>query len=196
MTELTWVTRAVATAAAGTLLLAGCGDPTEEETTQPQSTSETSTAQEGGDMAGHQHRMNGGPPPQRIEAADDPTYAVGDTGVLAADHMPGMQGTEATISGAYDTTAYSVTYTPTTGGEPVADHKWVVHEELEDPGKAPLPQGTKVVLKADHMKGMEGAEATIENSTAQTVYMVDTTIDGMKMTNHKWVVESEIKNAP
>ncbi|MGO1258791.1 MAG: DUF1541 domain-containing protein, partial [Brachybacterium sp.] len=29
----------------------------------------------------------------------------------------------------------------------------------------------------------------------ETVYMVDLEIDGMTMTNHKWVVESEIEPA-
>lgn len=144
-------------------------------------------------MAGH--NPEGGPPPEGIETAADPTYPIDSTAVLTADHMPGMAGSEATISGAFDTTAYSVSYTPTDGGEPVVDHKWVVHEELEDPGEAPLPAGTEVVLEADHMPGMEGAEATIESSTEETVYMVDTTIDGMEMANHKWFVESELQPA-
>lgn len=120
-------------------------------------------------------------------------YPVGTKVTLTADHMPGMKGSKATISGAFDTTAYSVSYTPTDGGQRVTDHKWVVHEELEDPGDAPLEAGTEVVLDADHMAGMDGAEATIDSSTDETVYMVDLTMDGMKMTNHKWVVESEIQ---
>ena len=144
---------------------------------------------------GHQHDPHGGPAPGGIEPATDPTYPVGTTVTLTADHMPGMQGAEATITGAFDTTTYSVTYTPTTGGEPVTDHRWVVHEELQDPGQPPLQEGTQVVLEADHMAGMQGAEATIEDSTDETVYMVDIVIDGMEMTNHKWVVESEIQPA-
>ena len=43
------------------------------------------------------------------------------------------------------------------------------------------------------MTGMDGAEATIDRSTDETVYMVDLTIDGETMTNHKWFVESEIQ---
>ncbi|WP_431190320.1 YdhK family protein [Janibacter cremeus] len=112
---------------------------------------------------------------------------------LTADHLSGTKGAEASISGAFDTTAYSVSYTPTDGGERVTDHKWVVHEELEDPGKAPLAAGTETGLDADHMTGMDGAEATIDRSTDETVYMVDLTIDGETMTNHKWFVESEIQ---
>ena len=39
-----------------------------------------------------------------------------------------------TIAGAYDTYTYSVDYAPTTGGHPVTDHRWVVHEEIRDAG--------------------------------------------------------------
>jgi hypothetical protein len=162
----------------------------------PSATDATSSSTQGmGGDSGHQHNPHGGPPPEGIEEAADPTYPVGTTVVLTADHMPGMQGSEATITGAFDTTAYSVTYTPTTGGEPVTDHKWVVHEELQDPAAPPLEQGTQVVLEAEHMAGMDGAEAMIEDSTDETVYMVDMEMNGMEMTNHKWVVESEIQSA-
>lgn len=163
-------------------------------TTADASPTATSHSEGMGGM-GHQHNPHGGPPPEGIESAADPTYPVGTTVTLTADHMPGMQGAEATIAGAFDTTAYSVTYTPTTGGEPVTDHKWVVHEELQDPGQPPLPEGAQVVLQAEHMAGMQGAEATIEDSTDETVYMVDLEMNGMEMTNHKWVVESEIQPA-
>lgn len=41
-----------------------------------------------------------------------------------------VYGAKATIVGAYDTTAYAVTYTPTTGGPVVKNHKWVIESEL------------------------------------------------------------------
>ncbi|MCM3661508.1 YdhK family protein [Georgenia satyanarayanai] len=151
--------------------------------------------QEAGGMAGHDHPTDGGTPPAGIQTATDPTYPVGTEVILAADHMPGMDGAEATISGAFTTTTYSVSYTPIDDGEPVVDHKWVVHEELESPGAAPLVDGTQVVLEAEHMAGMQGATATIDHSTQETVYMVDIESDEMTMTNHKWVVESEIHPA-
>lgn len=211
MKKSIWTTSMAATAAASMLALTACGGTAEEEDAQPapsqtaseaaaapSTSSESSNMDMGmdhgsGGMAGH--NPEGGPPPEGIEAAADPTYPIDSTAVLTADHMPGMAGSEATITGAFDTTAYTVSYTPTDGGEPVVDHKWVVHEELEEPGEAPLPAGTEVVLEADHMPGMEGAEATIESSTEETVYMVDTTIDGMEMANHKWFVESELQPA-
>ena len=192
-------TQAAAAAAAGLLLLSACGGSGDEEQASgheshsaaaESSSPETSgAASESGheghsEMGGHAHNPDGGPAPEGIQEASDPSFAVGDTVRLTADHMPGMEGAEATITGAYDTTAYAVTYTPTDGGEPVEDHKWVVHEELQDPGEAPLADGTEVVLEADHMAGMEGAEATIDSSTDETVYMVDLTMDGLEMPNH------------
>ena len=42
---------------------------------------------------------------------------------------------------------------------------------------------------------MQGAEGTVHSSTDETVYMVDYESDGMRMRNHKWVVESEIASA-
>ncbi|GAB2569418.1 hypothetical protein GCM10027033_27120 [Leucobacter ruminantium] len=93
------------------------------------------------------------------------------------------------------TPSSAVSYTPTDGGEPGVDHKWVVHEELDNPGEAPLADGTEVVLEAEHMAGMQGATATIDHSTQETVYMVDVPGGEMPMTNHKWVVESEVHPA-
>ena len=57
------------------------------------------------------------------------------------------------------------------------------------------PVGSTVTLTADHMKGMKGAKGKIVSSTDQTVYMVNYEADGMKVTNHEWVVEDEIKPA-
>ncbi|MBA4503894.1 YdhK family protein [Corynebacterium sanguinis] len=189
-----------------TLALTACSDATDNSddadttstTTATAETNEThqedtTTADDGGhDM---EHPEDGGPPPEGITEATDPTYPVGSEVMLTADHMPGMDGAQATISGAFDTTTYSVSYTPTDGGEPVTDHRWVVHEELVDPGEAPLPGGTKVVLNAEHMPGMQGATATIDYSTQETVYMVDIDTGEMTMINHKWVTESEIQPA-
>jgi len=113
---------------------------------------------------------------------------------MTADHMLEMEGAEAKIVGAYDTTAYAVTYTPTDGGEPVENHKWVIHEELDTTEPAPLADGTEVTLQADHMDGMDGATATIESSEETTVYMVNFMLqDGEEVTNHKWVTEDELE---
>ncbi|WP_114853666.1 YdhK family protein [Brachybacterium sp. YJGR34] len=199
------LSRRAALLLAGTAALAGCTGGAEDD---PQADAGSEDGHDSGHDApqgsGHDtaeddphaaHAPDGGPPPEGIAEAADPTYPVGTTVILTADHMPGMEGAEATISGAFETTTYSVSYTPTDGGEPVTDHRWVVHEELVDPEEAPLPEGSEVELRAEHMPGMDGAEATIDSATGETVYMVDLTMDGMEMTRHKWVVESEIEPA-
>lgn len=176
------------------LALSACGEADNADPTETTVTTAATSADE--DHGAHDHPADGGAPPAGIEQAADPTYPAGTEVLLTADHMPGMEGAEATISGAFDTTTYSVSYTPANGGAPVTDHRWVVHEELLDPGQAPLPDGAEVVLDAEHMSGMKGAQATIDYSTDETVYMVDLIVDGMAMTNHKWVTESEIQPLP
>lgn len=184
--------RLAAVVLTGAIVLAGCTDSGSDDV-QTSEGSEASEAADGGGRGGMEHPMDGGPAPEGIMPAENPEFLVGTEVTLTADHMKGMEGVTATISGAFATSTYSVSFTPTDGGEPVTDHKWVVHEEFEDPGEAPLAEGTAVVLTAGHMTGMEGAEATIDSSTEETVYMVDYESDGMVMTNHKWVVESEIE---
>lgn len=194
MTKSTRLTTFAAITAVTALTLSGCSSPEEDEGAPP-SQEQTQGESPSSEGESHAHPADGGDPPEGIKEASDPKYASGDEVTLTADHMPGMEGAKATIAGAFDTTTYSVSYTPTDGSDPVKDHKWVVHEELGSPGKAPLKDGTEVTLAADHMPGMKGAEATIDSSTNETVYMVDVDTDGMTMTNHKWVVEDEIKPA-
>ena len=181
------------------LVLAGCASGADDDQqTDPSATEEHqghggNNAESGDEEM--EHPMDGGPAPEGIAEASDPAYPVGTEVQLTADHMEGMDGATATISGAFDTYTYSVNYTPAGGGDPVTDHKWVVQEEIEDAGDERLADGTEVTLLAEHMEGMEGVKATIASSTDETVYMVDYETDGMKMTNHKWVVESEIQPA-
>ncbi|UUA90391.1 YdhK family protein [Corynebacterium genitalium ATCC 33030] len=173
--------------------------PQTPETTVQEETSAEQNHEHGDDASGHEgheHAEDGGPAPEGMTEAADPTYPVGTEVILAADHMPGMDGAKATIVGAFDGTyTYAISYDPTDGGERVTNHKWVVQQELEDAGEERLADGTEKVVTAEHMKGMKGATATIDSSTDETVYMVDVEADGMTMKNHKWVVESEIKPA-
>lgn len=179
----------------GALVFTGCSTGGDQDQATPSTTSQHEGHGSSSDSGGMEHPMDGGPAPEGIETAASPTYPVGTEVTLTADHMEGMDGANATIAGAYDTYTYAVNFTPSTGGEPVKDHKWVVQQEIKDAGEERLADGTEVTLEAEHMEGMEGAEATIASSTEETVYMVDYESDGMTMTNHKWVVESELKPA-
>ncbi|WP_332646588.1 YdhK family protein [Lysinibacillus sp. 54212] len=142
----------------------------------------------------HENMNHTGPneAPENIQAAANPAFPVGSTAIIQADHMPGMNGEKATIVAAYDTTAYEVSYTSSTG-EVVKNHKWIIHEELRNPQPAPIQPGIEVTLNAEHMEGMQGAKAVIDSAEQTTVYMVDyTSSTGEKVTKHKWVTESEL----
>ena len=167
------------------------GTTTNEEENEESSNGEKEM--EGTDHAGMNH-SGSSEVPKGLEEAENLTYPVGSKAIIQASHMPGMNEAEATISGAFDTTVYAVTYPPTTGEEPVENHKWVIHEEIENAGDEPFQTGDKVVLNAEHMEGMKGAAATIDSAEQTTVYMVDytDTETGEKVTYHKWVTESEL----
>ena len=179
----------------GALVFTGCSTGGGQDQGTPSTTSQHEGHGSSSDSGGMEHPMDGGPAPEGIETAASPTYPVGTEVTLTADHMEGMDGANATIAGAYDTYTYAVDFTPSAGGEPVKDHKWVVQQEIKDAGDERLADGTEVTLEAEHMEGMKGAKATIASSTEETVYMVDYESDGMTMANHKWVVESELKPA-
>ncbi|WP_110926761.1 YdhK family protein [Bacillus massiliglaciei] len=135
--------------------------------------------------------------PEGLKEAENPKYEVGSEVILKEGHMKGMKGAKAKVTGAYDTAAYIVSYEPTTGGERVTDHKWVIQEEIKEAGDTVLEAGTKVTLEADHMEGMKGAAAEIESGEQTVVYMVDytPTDGGEEVKNHKWVTEDELEAA-
>lgn len=185
-------------------ILAACGEGNGETDTEgndanQQNKSEESSSDSQGNMS--KHMSSSGEVPAGLKEAENPKYEVGSTATIKAEnmHMEGMSGAKATIAGAYNTTAYTVSFTPTNGGEPVKNHKWVIHEELlvGDPGDNSLEQGTEVTLNADHMKGMDGVTAVIDSALETTVYMVNftPTTGGEQVVNHKWVVESELEPA-
>lgn len=132
--------------------------------------------------------------PEGLKVAENPKFPIGSQAVILDNHMPGMKGATATIVGAYDTTVYAVSYVPTTGGEKVTNHKWVIHEEIENAGDTPFSKGDEVTLMANHMEGMSGATASIDSAEQMTVYVVDytPTTGGDPVKNHMWVVESEL----
>ncbi|WP_082892693.1 YdhK family protein [Rossellomorea aquimaris] len=134
--------------------------------------------------------------PEGLKESSIPTYEIGSKAILKDNHMEGMRNAEVTITSAYDTFVYTVTYTPTTGGDKVEEHKWVIHEELKDFRDQPYKPGEEVLLNTDHLKGMKGAIATIDSAEEMTVYMVDytSTTSGEEVKNHKWVTESELSS--
>lgn len=142
----------------GALVFTGCSTGGDQDQGTPSTTSQHEGHGSSSDSGGMEHPMDGGPAPEGIEGAASPTYPVGTEVTLTADHMEGMDGANATIAGAYDTYTYAVDFTPSAGGEPVKDHKWVVQQEIKDAGDERLADGTEVTLEAEHMEGMKGRE--------------------------------------
>ncbi|WP_299092713.1 YdhK family protein [uncultured Metabacillus sp.] len=180
-------------------ILSACGSNTEEaeqeNNTEMNASSEERMENDHAEMDhANMDHSSSGEVPEGLKEAENPTYKVGSQAILETDHMEGMKGATATIVGAYETTVYVVTYTPTTGGDKVEGHKWVIHEEIKNAGEDPLEAGSEVTLEADHMEGMNEATAVIESAEETTVYMVDytPTNGGEEVKNHKWVTESEL----
>ena len=176
-------------------ILAACGgneDNANEKNTESNADESTEEYRD----AGHSQLHQGNPQevPQTLQEANGAPFQIGDEVIINADHhMEGMNGAEGVVEGAYTTTAYMVSYTPLTDDEPVENHKWLVHEELLTEEEGPLEPGTEVVISANHMQGMEGATATIEEAVETNVYMVSyTSTDGEKVENHKWFIEDEL----
>jgi len=176
------------------LALSACADEKQQDESDEKSEQNIENIKEsnGMDHSSMDHSSDGQTPHGLIEAAN-PKFPVGSKAIIQANHMEGMQGAEATVVGAYNTIVYTVSYTPKSGGEPVSNHKWVIHEEFEAPGAKRLQPGDKATINANHMEGMQGALATIDSANETTVYMVDYTANsGEQVTNHKWVTESEL----
>lgn len=152
---------------------------------------ESDEVEEMDEMMGMDHD---GEIPAGLQEAEDPAFPVGSNAIITATHMAGMEGAEATIAGAFDTTVYEVSYTPTDGGERVIDHRWVIQEDLEE-GTEVAEAGDEVVLDVEHTEGMQGAVAIVEEAYTGTIYAVDynSTTDGERVTNHMWVTEDELE---
>jgi hypothetical protein len=70
----------------------------------------------GMDHSGMNHSSSG-EVSEDLKVAKNPTYEVGSKVIIEEGHMEGMEGADATIVGAYETTAYAISYTPTTDRE-------------------------------------------------------------------------------
>ncbi|MFC5560194.1 DUF1541 domain-containing protein [Ureibacillus thermophilus] len=174
------------------LFVTACGD-TAEQMDQNDEQKEIATEEETETKAADAIKDDTGSVPLHLKIAENPAFPVGSKVKIFANHMEGMKGAEGVVVAVYDTTAYSISYRPTTGGEEVKNYKWVIHEELEGASGAPMEPGRELVIKANHVEGMEGAKATVESADEGPVYIIDfTTTTGEKVENYKWLVEEEL----
>lgn len=207
--SFTWITLLTST-----VLLSACSNSNNDEEDQMDNMSESSSMMmddsdqhtedssgdmEHGDMDHGDMEMDHNrneDEPDNMQEAENPQYPVGEEVEIEDAHMDIMEGVTATITGAYDTTLYQVTFTPEDSDEPMEDHKWVVKEELEaDDDTDDFEVGDEATLTADHMAGMQGQTAVITGTHDGPAYMIDfEPADGSEeFTNHKWVTEDELK---
>lgn len=85
------------------------------------------------------------------------------------------------------------------GGHEGMDHSGSgeIPEGLKDAENPTFKVGSNAIINDDHMEGMKGAEATIVGAYATTVYTIsyDPTNGRERVTNHKWIIHEEIKDA-
>lgn len=131
--------------------------------------------------------------PENINEKKEARYPKGSTVHVLANHMDDMKDAKGKVVGAFDTTAYEVSYKDTKTGHIVTHHKWVVKEEFQP--QVALQEGLSVVLQTNHMPGMMGATATIKKIVPETVYMIDykSKEKNRWVQNHQWVIESELE---
>jgi hypothetical protein len=194
-TRMSWKKLIMFGALAGLLVLSACSNNGNDTASNEKEEKNSAGEHSGMDHSG-MNMSGSGEVPEGLEEAENPAFPVGSKAIITEAHMPGMEGAEATIVGAYDTTVYTISYDPTDGGERVEDHKWIIHEEIGDRQEEPYEAGAEVKVEAEHMEGMEGATAVIDSAEQTTVYMVDFTLkdSGEEVANHKWVTESELSS--
>lgn len=165
---------------ASALVLAGCEKPYEPKVDKEHNTDMKSLPNEQGFSD--------------YTTADNPTFPINSKVVINSDATKGLKGATGTVVAAFDTIAYSVSYTPSTGNAQVRDYKWIVNEELVDENDVAFHVGDKVVTSAQHQPGMKDTEVTIESVRPTTVYIVDyvDTDANKKVNRYKWLVEDEL----
>lgn len=75
------------------------------------------------------------------------------------------------------------------------DESGKLPEGLQEADDPEFPLGSKVIIQADHMEGMKGAEATIVGAYDTYAYEVTytPTNGGKHVDHHRWVIQEELK---
>ena len=94
-------------AATALIALSGCG-----KSASPASGSITDSHSA---MGSTMHHSDSGQLPAGLKPAVNPAFKIGSRADDHTGHMAGMEGAQATIVGAFDTTAYAVTFTTEDG---------------------------------------------------------------------------------
>jgi hypothetical protein len=65
--------------------------------------------------------------------------------------------------------------------------------DVADAKKKVIKEGSEVEVLVNHMDGMKGSTATIQSYSLPANVSNITMKDGMKMNNHKWLTNDEVK---
>lgn len=65
--------------------------------------------------------------------------------------------------------------------------------DATDAKKKLIKEGSEVEVLVNHMDGMKGGTATVKNYSMPAMLSDITMKDGMKMNNHKWLINDEVK---
>jgi hypothetical protein len=65
--------------------------------------------------------------------------------------------------------------------------------DATDAKKKVIKEGSEVEVLVNHMDGMKGSTATIKSYSLPAMLSDITMKDGMKMNNHKWLTNDEVK---
>lgn len=107
-------------------------DSNENSDTELDSNTNENTETDSDSQMDMEHSASGEVPAE-LKEAENPTYPVGSKAKIQADHMEGMKSAKATIVGAYDTTAFVVSYTPTNGGKKLKITNGLLKKKLHNP---------------------------------------------------------------
>lgn len=65
--------------------------------------------------------------------------------------------------------------------------------DTTDAKKKVIKEGSEVEVLVNHMDGMKGGTATVKSYSMPAMLSDITMKDGMKMNNHKWLINDEVK---
>lgn len=65
--------------------------------------------------------------------------------------------------------------------------------DATDAKKKLIKEGSEVEVLVNHMDGMKGGTATVKSYSMPAMLSDITMKDGMKMNNHKWLINDEVK---
>ena len=71
--------------------------------------------------------------------------------------------------------------------------KFSIDYDTDDAKSKVIKEGSSVEVLVDHMDGMRGSTAIIKSYSLPAMLSDITMKDGMKMNNHKWVTNDEVK---